>query len=333
MRIPRLALGGLLGAVLLILPLFIGDDYVVRLLVLAEINILAVLGLHLIAGVTGQLSIGHAAFFGIGAYAGSLTLVNTGSPYWVGILVAAVSALLLGLLVGWPLLRLRGDYFAIATVSFGQIVFLILLNWVSLTGGPLGLGGIPFPTFGPLEIRSNIDFYYLVLALDALAALAVSRIVSSRIGRALIAIRDDEPAAESMGIHAMYLKLVVFGLGALLAGLSGLMFASFASFISPVSFGYVASIGFLLMIIVGGMGSMLGAVVGAVVLTVLPETLRGLEAWRLPIYGAALVLLMIVRPEGLFGKAIVVRKTLRLPRRLTTGGNLFRRVEKAEAPK
>jgi branched-chain amino acid transport system permease protein len=295
---------GLVACAFLIAP-FLGSEYWQHLLVLVTINLLVVVGLHLLTGLTGQLSFGQAAFMGTGAYAGALLLTNTQVPYVVGALAAVGGATVLALMLGPAIVRLVGDYFVIATIGIGEVVYLVLLNSVGITGGPLGISGIPPPALGPLTVQTDIQFYYVILALDAGACLLIWRLNHSRVGRALIAVRDDELAARFLGVRVRYYKVVALAISAGFAGLAGLLFGSYASYISPDSFGYTQSIGFAIMVILGGLGSMSGAVVGAILVTLAPEGLRALGDWRLPLYGAVLVAVMVVRPQGLFGKRLV----------------------------
>lgn len=299
----RVALG-LAACAFLIAP-FLGSEYWQHLLVLVAINILVVVGLHLLTGLTGQLSFGHAAFMGTGAYAGALLLTKTQVPYVVGGIAAVGGATVLALMVGPAIVRLVGDYFVIATIGIGEVIYLVLLNSLQLTGGPLGLSGVPAPSLGPLTVQSDTQFYYVILAIDAAACILIWRLSGSRVGRALIAVRDDELAARFLGVRARYYKVVALAISAGFAGLAGLLFGSYASYISPDSFGYTQSIGFAIMVILGGLGSMAGAVVGAILVTLAPEALRTLSEWRLPLYGAVLVFVMIVRPQGLFGRSVV----------------------------
>lgn len=306
----------------LLAPQLFASQYSRHLLVLVLINVMVVLGMHLLTGVTGQLSFGQGAFMGIGAYTGSLLLVNEGVPYIVGMLVALTSAAVIALLLGPLILRLRGDYFVIATIGLGQVVYLVLLNWVSVTEGPLGVSGVPAPQFGPLALSSDSDFYYFILALNALIAFGLWRMERSRVGRALRAIREDELAASSLGVRVRWFKVVALTISAGLAGLAGLLFGSYAAFISPPSFGYIQSVTFAIMIILGGLGSMAGAVLGAIIVTLAPEALRSVEELRLPLYGAVLALLMIFRPAGLLGKQVDggLRRYLPFPRKRIEAG-------------
>jgi branched-chain amino acid transport system permease protein len=204
--------------------------------------------------------------------------------------------------LGMITLRLRGDYLAIVTLGFVQIVYLVLNNWDSVTQGPNGILQIGRPEIAGFVFRQPIHFYYLILALVAVVAVAVHRLIHSQIGRAWIAIREDALAAEAMGIDATQMKVLAFVLGAGIAGMAGVFFAGKYTFVSPESFSFLESVRVLSMVVLGGMGSLPGAILGAVLLTVLPELLRGLANYRMLLFGAALVIMMLFRPQGLWGK-------------------------------
>lgn len=256
--------------------------------------------LNLIIGYTGQLSIGHAAFMSIGAYASALVTVHFNFPFIASLLFGALIAALFGILIGSPTLKLKGDYLAIATLGFGEIVRIVCLN-LELTGGAVGLRGIP---------KKTTLLWIIIAALITLFIL--HRIIDSRIGRALIAIREDETAAESMGINTTYYKILCFGVGAFFGGLGGGLFAHYFRYIHPNSFGFMRSIEHLCMVVLGGLGSMWGAFIGSAVLTVfpellrsiIPEQLRSIADFRLLIYGAVLVIMMRVRPQGIIGQRL-----------------------------
>lgn len=283
------------------LPLMTASSYYLHLEVLVLIYLLLILGMHLLSGIAGQVSFGQSAFMGVGAYAGGLALVRLEIPYVVGALIAISSAALVALILGPALVRLLGDYFIIATIALVMIVYLLLLNLVNVTGGPLGLSGVPLPSLGPLEIANDTQFFYLVLFIDAFVLLGLLNLSQSRVGRSLIAIRDDELTARTFGTRVRYYKVVVLSISAGLAGLAGLLFGSFASYLNPVSFDYSQAVAFAIIIIIGGLGSLPGAVIGTILITLSPELLRPLGAWRLVLFGAVLALLMMFRPQGLMG--------------------------------
>jgi len=284
-------------------------EYLLHILILIGIYIILSMSLNLIAGYTGLLSIAHAAFYGVGAYVAALMALNLHSPFLVNIVCAVILSGLLGALVGIPSLRIRDDYFVIATFAFQVITFSILNNWVSLTGGPMGLPGIPQPMIVGLRISSQIGFLILVGVFCALTLWATHRIVRSPFGRVLKAIREDEVFAQAAGKNIAAYKVLVFVIGAGMAAVAGVMYAHYISFIDPTSFTVMESIFIISIVIIGGAGSMWGPVVGAVVLVVLPELLRfiGLPSSvaaniRQILYGGLLVAFMMWRPRGFLGK-------------------------------
>jgi len=284
-------------------------EYLLHILVLIGIYTILSVSLNLIAGYTGLISIAHAAFYGVGAYVAALMALHLHSPFLVNIVCAVILCGLLGALLGIPSLRIRDDYFVIATFAFQVITFSILNNWVSLTGGPMGLPGIPQPTIFGLQISSQVGFLILVGLFCALALWVTYRIVRSPFGRVLKAIREDEVFAQAAGKNVAGYKVLVFVVGAGMAALAGVMYAHYISFIDPTSFTVMESIFIISIVIIGGAGSMWGPVVGAVVLVVLPELLRfiGLPSStaaniRQILYGGLLVAFMMWRPRGFLGK-------------------------------
>lgn len=272
------------------------NAYYLQTLMVIGINIILAVSLNLISGYTGQLSLGHATFMGVGAYAATLLALHLHWPFLLSLLLGGAVAAFFGFIIGVPTLRLKGDYLAIATLGFGEIMRSILLNQ-KFTGGPMGLRGIPKAT--------NI---YIVAAAVVLVIFSLNRIIQSRIGKAFMAIRDDELAAEAMGINTTRYKILSFVIGSFYAGLAGGLYAFLFRYINPNSFGFMKSIEILSMVVLGGMGHTYGAVFGAVILTVLPEFLRSVSPviaqYRMLFYGLLLVVMMIVRPQGLFAREI-----------------------------
>ncbi len=283
--------------------------YLLHLAILAGIYVILAVSLNLIIGYAGQVSLGHAAFYGIGAYISALTALNWHLPFPLAALSAVVATGACGLALGLPTLRLKEDYLAIVTLGFGVIVDLTLLN-LEITGGPDGLVGIPPPAFLGLSFRTKPMFLLLVLLALALVLGLTSRLVGSYHGRALRAIRDHELTAQVMGINTPAYKIMIFTLAAALAGLGGSLYAHYITFISPESFGLHTSILILCMVVLGGMGSMTGAVLGAVALAVAPELLRRFHDYQDLVFGALLVGLLIWRPQGLLGKGKLSLKFL-----------------------
>ncbi len=296
--------------ILALLPLLVRSDYLQHLLIVASLYVVLSLSLNLVSGMTGQLSIGHAAFYGIGAYATALLMLKLHMPYWATIPISGIITALFGLLLGLPTLRLQGDYLAIVTLGFGEIVRLVFLNWESLTRGPMGLPGIPSPQIGNYMFASTMPFYYLILILVVLTVLFMVRIADSEFGLSLIAVSHDEVAAEAVGIPTMRAKLLAFTFAALFAGVAGGYYATYISFVSPDSFTFMDSITILSMVVLGGLASIPGVVLGAIVLGLAPEVMRFMADYRMLLYGALMVIMMIVKPEGFWGAKHRVRNAI-----------------------
>jgi branched-chain amino acid transport system permease protein len=284
-------------------------EYLLHIIILIGIYAILATSLNLVSGYTGLLSIGHAAFYGTGAYVAALMALSWYSPFWLSTLCAIVVACLLGALVAVPALRMRGDYFAIATLAFQTMSFSVFNNWDSLTRGPLGLAQIPKPVVLGLEVSSHGEFVVLVLSFCALTLGVAHRIVRSPVGRVLKAIREDEVLAQAVGKNVAAYKVLVFVTGAGMAATAGSLYAHYISFIDPTSFTVMESIFILSIVIIGGAGSLWGPVLGAVVLVTLPELLRfvGLPSSvaanvRQILYGGLLVAFMMWRPQGFLGK-------------------------------
>lgn len=299
----------LLLFVLMALPFFL-RDYFLDVAILSGIYIILALGLNVVVGFTGLLNLGFVAFYAVGAYSYALLNVKLGLGFWQALPLSLALTTLSGFILAIPALRLRGDYLAIVTLGFGEIVRLILNNWDSLTGGPNGISGIASPHLFGLPMGTLNRYYYLILAAALLTYVVVSRIRSSRIGRAWIAIREDEIGASSMGINTMRYKLYSFAFGAFWAGLAGALFAAKMRFVSPESFTFMESVLILCMVILGGLGSIGGVIIGSVALVVLPEVLREVQSFRMIALGAGLILIMIFRPQGLFSVGQRVPKPL-----------------------
>ncbi|MBU4525965.1 MAG: branched-chain amino acid ABC transporter permease [Desulfomicrobium sp.] len=260
------------------------------------------LGLNVIVGVAGLLFLGHAAFYAIGAYSYALLNQYFGLGFWFALPLGGVFAALAGIALAFPVLRLRGDYLAIVTLGFGEIVRLLLENLSDITGGPSGISNIPRPGFFDIKLSvadANIYIYYIVLALAIITIIAVSRLKDSRIGRALQALREDEVACEAMGIDRVGVKVMAFGLGTAWAGFAGVIFAAKTTFINPASFTFFESAIILSIVVLGGMGSNLGVILGSAFLVLLPEYLRAFSEYRMIMFATAMVLMMVFRPQGL----------------------------------
>jgi len=299
-------LGWLAGLTLVvaIAPLAVGNQYYQQVLVNVGINIVLVLGLNVIIGMTGQLSLCQGAFFGIGAYASALLMTRVGLSFWLSLPLAALIAAAAGFALGIPALRLRGHYLAMITLAFAVITHQVLQNWVELTRGHSGLVRIPWPdvmAVGPVElaVQSRERYYLLVVALVVVALLGTAALQRSRLGRSLLAIREDEVAAELMGVDTRLCKLLAFSLSALFAGVAGSLYAHYAKILTPDLFGVMESINVLVMLVIGGAGTIVGPILGAGVVTVLPEVLRAVADYRLFIFGAILVGCVLFFPGGL----------------------------------
>ena len=278
------------------------DPYFLQILVNIGIGITLALGLNIITGLTGQLSLGHAAFMSVGAFTGALLTLKTGAPFYLNLLFSGLITSAVAALIGWPILRLTGDYLAICTLGFAEIVKVVFLN-LEITNKALGLT-VPAP-------RSELPMPVIVLMVAILTIAASAFIQDSRFGRALKAIRDDEIAAESMGINIARYKVQSFAVSAFMAGVGGCLYAHFLGYINPSDFGFLKSIDMLSMIVLGGLGSIPGAVIGASILSAAPEFLRFMSRYRMLVYGALLVFLMVFRPNGLLGGVNVTGLVLR----------------------
>jgi len=287
---------------LLIVPVFL-NDYYRDVLTLTCIYIVLALGLNIMVGQAGLLNLGYVAFYAVGAYTYAILSTTLGLSFWPGLIVGASTAAAFALLLGLPTLKLRGDYFAIVTLGLGEITRIVLNNWDSLTGGPNGISRIGRPVIGRYVLHTTLDFYYLIFIITLISVFAMHRLISSRIGRAWIAVREDEFAAEAMGINTFRLKLLAFVLGSAWAGMTGVFFAAKMAFISPESFTFFESVMILCMVVLGGMGSIPGIILGALLLITLPEVFRDFQDYRMLAFGIALVLMMIFRPQGLLGTA------------------------------
>jgi len=281
------------------LPLVAGNDYYLTVLIVGGLNVILVLGLNLLMGYAGQISLGHAAFYGISAYTTGILTTTYHWPVAAGILAGLLLAMAVAAAIGAPTLRLRGHYLAMGTLGFGLIVYIVLNEATDLTGGPSGLTGIPRLSVAGWTAASDRAYYYVVWGGVLLLFLLAQNLVRSRIGRALRAIHTSEAAAAVLGVHIARFKLGVFVLSAAYAGLAGALFAHYVTFVSPTSFSFHASVQLVTMAVLGGMASLWGSVAGALFLTVLPELLRTLEDFDILVYGAILVVCMIFLPGGL----------------------------------
>lgn len=289
-----------LGMLLLILP-FLLDDYQTSVAVLAGIYIMLGLSLNIIVGYAGLFQLGHAAFYGVGAYTAAILNLHLGLPILALLPVGAIAAGFLAFLISRPILHLRGDYLCIVTIAFGEIFRIALVNDIfGLTGGPNGLYGIDRPALFGLSFSAPMHYYYLVLVFVALTVWAVQRLEHSRLGRAWMYVREDELAAEAMGIDTTRAKLTAFVLGSAWAGVAGVIYASRYRVIAPENFSFLESVIIFCIVVLGGVGSVRGVLVGTAGMVVLPEMVRAARNWRDAWLGVAMILMMILRPEGLW---------------------------------
>ena len=286
--------------VAVIFPLVV-SEYRTNVMINAMIYVVLGLGLNIVVGLAGLLDLGFVAFYAVGAYTYALLNYHFGIGFWMALPLGAVVGAVFGILLGIPVLRLRGDYLAIVTLGFGEIIRLILENWGDFSFGPSGIANIPRPSFfGIVMTRSQgiLFMYYLMIALAIFTIFVVNRLQNSRLGRSWLALREDEIACQAMGIDRMKTKLAAFALGATWAGMMGVIFAAKTSFINPMSFTFLESAFILSIVVLGGMGSIMGVVLGAFVFILLPEELRAFSQYRMLIFGASMVLMMVFRPQG-----------------------------------
>ena len=287
------------AATVLLAPLFLKGNYLLNVFIFVGINTMLAIGLNLLLGYAGQISLGHAAFFGLGAYiSGIITTRFPVDPFSV-IILAAVSAGALAFVIGFPILKLKGHYLAMATLGFGIIMYIFFNETVGLTGGPSGLSGIPNLHIGSLIFDNDLNNYYLVWLFTLVVMLLSINLSQSRIGRALRAINDSEVAARVMGVNARILKVQIFTISAIISAIAGSLYAHIMTFISPASFGFNFSVELLTMVVIGGLGSIYGSFLGAAILTMLPEVLRVFQDFDIIIYGLMLILMTMFMPGGL----------------------------------
>ncbi|MBM3085681.1 high-affinity branched-chain amino acid ABC transporter permease LivM [Chelatococcus daeguensis] len=323
-RVSQTAIGiaaCLLAFALPFLP--IADRYIVDTATTVLIYTMLGLGLNIVVGLAGLLDLGYVAFYAIGAYSFALLATHYDFSFWMCLPIAGVMAAFLGIILGFPVLRLRGDYLAIVTLGFGEIIRIILINWGALTGGPNGITNIPRPSFFgapftrtaaegevPFHELFGLSFssmhrvlflYYLILVLVVLTAVIAARLRRLPIGRAWEALREDEVACRALGVNATRVKLSAFAIGAMFGGFAGTFFATRQGFISPESFTFIESALVLAIVVLGGMGSQLGVALAAIIVVALPEMTREFAELRMLLFGAAMVLVMVWRPRGLIG--------------------------------
>ncbi len=310
LREPRFTLPAMvmLGIFIIAFP-FLFSIYQTNIMITALIYVVTGLGLNIVVGLAGLLDLGYVAFYAVGAYSYALLNHHFGLGFWLALPIGGAIGMIFGILLGFPVLRLRGDYLAIVTLGFGEIIRLVLENWNEFSFGPSGIANIPRPGLFGIEFSlrgATIYIYFLMVALVLFTVFVVRRLQDSRIGRAWIALREDEVACQAMGIDKTRAKLSAFAMGATWAGMAGVVFAAKTTFINPASFTIWESIIILCVVVLGGMGSAIGVIIGALVLILLPEYLRAFSEYRMLLFGAILVIMMVFRPGGIVSE---VRRT------------------------
>jgi branched-chain amino acid transport system permease protein len=275
--------------------------YNLHIFTLICIYIIISIGLNIIFGHTGQISLGHAAFYAIGAYTSALLTTKLGFPFWAGFFCAGIVSLIIGLGVGAAALKLEGSYLAMATIGFGEIVRMVLIHWEKISGGPAGISKIPDPSLFGIPIHSAQSKYYLVLFITLLAFVCYRNLMISNYGKRFTAVKENLLAAQAMGINTTRTKVIAFGLSTLYAGIGGSLYAHLNCYVAPDAFPISESITLVLIVVLGGMGSILGPILGSVILIEVKESLRMLKDYNMLIYGFGLMVLMIFAPKGFAG--------------------------------
>jgi len=296
------------GAFALVFPQ-VFSTYQTNIMITALMYVMLGLGLNIVVGVAGLLDLGYVAFYAVGAYTYALLNFHFGIGFWTALPIGALLAATFGIILGFPVLRLRGDYLAIVTLGFGEIIRLILENWNDFSMGPSGISSIPRPGFFGIDMdldQAITYLYYLMIAMVLFTIFVVNRLQNSRIGRAWFALREDEIACQAMGIDKTKTKLTAFALGATWAGMVGVIFAAKTTFVNPASFTFLESAIILCIVVLGGMGSIVGVILGAFILILMPEYLRAFSDYRMLVFGGVLVVMMVFRPQGLIS---TIRRT------------------------
>ncbi len=311
-------LGGAVLVFTLLFPLLF-SSYQTNIMTTALMYVVLGLGLNIVVGLAGLLDLGYVAFYAVGAYSYSLLNHHYHLDFWLALPFGGLMALLFGILLGFPVLRLRGDYLAIVTLAFGEMIRLVLENWNEFSNGPAGISNIERPSLFGYQLtleQSIIYLFYLMVIFVLFTIFVVNRLQNSRLGRAWLALREDEIACQAMGIDKTKTKLVAFALGAFWAGIIGVFFAAKTTFVNPASFTFLESAIILSIVVLGGMGSIVGVIIGALILILLPEYLRPLSEFRMLAFGGIMVVMMVFRPQGLISN---VRRKYRIS--LKTSGN------------
>jgi len=300
---PRVRRGTIAAAVLVALAFpLLSSTYQVNIMTTALMYVVLGLGLNIVVGQAGLLHLGYVAFYAVGAYTYALLYQHFGIGFWTALPLGALMATLFGILLGFPILRLRGDYLAIVTLGFGEITRLVLENWSEFSSGPSGISGIPRPGLFGMELNiqeATIYLYFLMIGVTLFTIFVTNRLQNSRIGRAWLALREDEVACQAMGVDKTMAKMTAFALGSTWAGMMGVVFAAKTTFVNPASFTFLESAMILSIVVLGGMGSTLGIILASFLLILLPEYLRAFSDYRMLLFGTIMVIMMIFRPQGI----------------------------------
>ncbi len=289
----------LLVVVVLTIPVAFHEGYLLNVLIFVGIHTMLALSLNLLLGYAGQISLGHAGFFGLGAYISGVLTATHGINPWLAMLIAATIVTLLAFVIGFPILKLKGHYLAMATLGMGIIIYILFNEAVDTTGGPSGLSGIPNLSLAGITFDTDLKNYYLIWTITLISMGLTLNLVHSRIGRALRAIHDSEVAARVMGVNARLLKVQIFALSAGISAIAGSLYAHTMTFVAPASFGFNFSVELVTMVIIGGLASIYGSLLGAALLTVMPEMLRAFQDYDIIVYGLLLIVITMYMPGGL----------------------------------
>ena len=289
----------LFALLILALPLEFKGGYLLNVFVFVGIHTLLAVALNLLLGYAGQISLGQSAFFGLGAYASGILTATYGQNPWLMMIVVAAAVGLLAFVIGFPILKLKGHYLAMATLGFGIIVYILFNEAIDLTGGPSGFSGIPYLSIAGVTFDNDLKNYYLIWGVTLLVILLSVNLVNSRIGRGLRALHDSEVAARVMGVNVRLLKVQIFAVSAVISSVAGSLYAHTMTFVSPTSFGFNFSVELVTMVIIGGLGSIYGSFLGAALLTLLPEFLRAFQDYDIIVYGLLLIFMTMFMPGGL----------------------------------
>lgn len=289
----------LLVVVVLFIPLLVHEGYMLNVMVFVGIHAMLALALNLLLGYAGQISLGQAGFFGLGAYVSGILTTSFNLDPWIAMIIAAIFVTLLAFVIGFPILKLKGHYLAMATLGLGIIIYIVFNEAVDHTGGPSGLSGIPNLKIAGIVFDNDLKNYFLIWGFTLVSIGLSLNLVHSRIGRALRAIHDSEVAARVMGVNARILKVQIFALSACFSAVAGSLYAHTMTFIAPASFGFNFSVELVTMVIIGGLASIYGSILGAALLTMLPELLRTFQDYDIIVYGLLLIVMTMYMPGGL----------------------------------